>query len=506
MPIQGLSRALRAILGAGGGAGEGPGRLGSPSIDVERQGGRSRTLSVGPEDDEVLRSPRARGGFVHGDSFLRRQADVRAEGARGGAPEAAGGEGAGGAAWGARGPMPGPEARLRAVGNDGPSGSDPPAGDPGSPGWGGAALTLDVRDARPRRVLGFPKYTERSAGEAARPRPKLTAAMVLRPLAAVAALFAGSCLLVGMAARALPSYEELPAGAVLRLEVAVARVDGLLAPEAGGGEGPGADGGGRLVAAGAAGAAGGGGAGDGPGARVVESDAALMGGLAPEERARVASRARDLCRRGSLLRVPRGLAEAKEMQAVLDTMQGAAPARTMLFFVSFYLAMQSFMIPGVLFLNPMAGSMLPFWRALALVQSCSVLGSCAAYWLSGHLLADVAHAAWSDKLARFRAAVARHRADLLNYLVALRLSPAAPNFFINLSSPIAGVPFRTYAAATFVGLFPGNLLLVNAGSTIASIRRVRDLYSPSVVAGMLVMVGASVLPVLYRRWKPARAM
>ena len=123
---------------------------------------------------------------------------------------------------------------------------------------------------------------------------------------------------------------------------------------------------------------------------------------------------------------------------MLSVLQSVAPGRVTSFFVAFYLVMQSFMIPGVLFLNPMAGSLLPFWSAFAVVQACSTLGSCIAYGLAAWLLVDLAHSLWPRQLTQFSATVAHNRTDLASYIVAIRMSPVAPNFFINLASPIVG--------------------------------------------------------------------
>lgn len=332
--------------------------------------------------------------------------------------------------------------------------------------------SLAVEDVRPRRVLGFPKYLAVPAAEAARRKRRFHATHLAASLAAVLALFLLSCLGVWALARSLPTADDLPLAARLSLEVRLARAGGLLPP------GP-------------------------PG----ETDAALRA-AAPElldtvpdpAREALALRAATALRRGSLLRLPRSLHDAQEMQAVLSVLQSVAPGRVTSFFVAFYLVMQSFMIPGVLFLNPMAGSLLPFWSAFAVVQACSTLGSCIAYGLAAWLLVDLAHSLWPRQLTQFSATVAHNRTDLASYIVAIRMSPVAPNFFINLASPIVGVPFTTYTIATFAGLFPGNLLLVKAGSTIASIKQMKDLYSPATVLGMVVMMLAAIFPVFYKRW------
>jgi uncharacterized membrane protein YdjX (TVP38/TMEM64 family) len=51
---------------------------------------------------------------------------------------------------------------------------------------------------------------------------------------------------------------------------------------------------------------------------------------------------------------------------------------------------------------------------------------------------------WSDK-------VARHRDNLLSYMLFLRITPFLPNWFINLASPIIGVPLSPFFWGTFFG-------------------------------------------------------
>lgn len=49
-----------------------------------------------------------------------------------------------------------------------------------------------------------------------------------------------------------------------------------------------------------------------------------------------------------------------------------------------------------------------------------------------------------------------HKSDLLWYLVFLRVIPMSPNWLINVTAPIVGVPFLTFAASVFIGLMPYN--------------------------------------------------
>lgn len=49
-----------------------------------------------------------------------------------------------------------------------------------------------------------------------------------------------------------------------------------------------------------------------------------------------------------------------------------------------------------------------------------------------------------------------HKSDLLWYMTFLRLVPMSPNWLINVTAPIVGVPFFTFAGSVFIGLMPYN--------------------------------------------------
>lgn len=47
--------------------------------------------------------------------------------------------------------------------------------------------------------------------------------------------------------------------------------------------------------------------------------------------------------------------------------------------------------------------------------------------------------------------IQKHRQNLFNYFLFLRISPLLPNWFVNLASPICSVPFKTFWIGTFFG-------------------------------------------------------
>jgi Uncharacterized conserved protein len=66
----------------------------------------------------------------------------------------------------------------------------------------------------------------------------------------------------------------------------------------------------------------------------------------------------------------------------------------------------------------------------------------------------------------------RERKNLLWYTIFLRVTPIVPNWFLNASAPIVGIPFRIFVTATFIGYIPVNIALVSMGRTLSEITTV----------------------------------
>ena len=63
----------------------------------------------------------------------------------------------------------------------------------------------------------------------------------------------------------------------------------------------------------------------------------------------------------------------------------------------------------------------------------------------------------------FAGQVEKRRRNLFNFLLFLRITPFLPNFFINLASPLLGVPLHYFVLATMFGIMPATFMHVSAG-------------------------------------------
>lgn len=72
-------------------------------------------------------------------------------------------------------------------------------------------------------------------------------------------------------------------------------------------------------------------------------------------------------------------------------------------------------------------------------------------WLHLAAGAPLVDALYPERLASFQAEVAKRRGQLFSYVLFLRVTPLLPNVFINMASPIAGVPLRIFCIGAVGG-------------------------------------------------------
>ncbi|KAK8971362.1 hypothetical protein KSP40_PGU013283 [Platanthera guangdongensis] len=135
----------------------------------------------------------------------------------------------------------------------------------------------------------------------------------------------------------------------------------------------------------------------------------------------------------------------------------------MLGYCSVYIFMQTFMIPGTIFMSLLAGALFGVCKGIILVVFTATAGASSCYFLSKIIGRPLAGWLWPEKLRFFQAEIAKRREKLLNYMLFLRITPTLPNTFINLASPIVDIPFHIFFFATLFGLIPASFITVRAG-------------------------------------------
>jgi len=77
--------------------------------------------------------------------------------------------------------------------------------------------------------------------------------------------------------------------------------------------------------------------------------------------------------------------------------------------------------------------------------------------------------------------------------------PVSPNWLINLSCPVLGVPLKTFFISVVLGLMPYNFLTVQVGEILGSLTSLNELIKVDTFIRMTVMACVSLGPGLYLR-------
>ncbi|PRQ18814.1 putative SNARE associated golgi family protein [Rosa chinensis] len=203
----------------------------------------------------------------------------------------------------------------------------------------------------------------------------------------------------------------------------------------------------------------------------------------------------------SFLKLPRTLHDLQILRDHLEDYTSDYTAQVLLGYCMVYIFMQTFMIPGTVFMSLLAGSLFGVFKGVALVVFNATAGASSCYFLSKVIGRPLATSLWPDKLLFFQNQVAKRRQGLLNYMLFLRLTPTLPNTFINVASPIVDVPYHIFFLATSIGLIPAAYVTVRAGLALGELRSLGDLYDFNSIATLFFIGVVSVTPTLVSKNK-----
>lgn len=199
------------------------------------------------------------------------------------------------------------------------------------------------------------------------------------------------------------------------------------------------------------------------------------------------------------VKLPKSIEDAKELGKLLSNYTDEYFMEVFIAFTLTYIFLQSFAIPGSIFLSILSGFLFPFPLALFLVCFCSSTGASFCYLISSIVGQKIVNKYFAKRVRQWKSQVQRHEKDLLSYITFLRITPFLPNWFINITSPVLHVPLFPFFIGTFIGVAPPSFGFISAGVELYELTTTGDAFS---FKSILIVIGAAVislLPVLFRR-------
>merc|ERR1719510_642097 len=151
------------------------------------------------------------------------------------------------------------------------------------------------------------------------------------------------------------------------------------------------------------------------------------------------------------VKFPKTIDDAKQLGLVLSRYKEKYYPQVLGGVFVTYLFLQTFAIPGSIFLSIVSGYLFSFPVALLLVCLCSATGASFCYLLSYLVGRRLVQKYVPDRADEWAKKVERQnkKNNILSYIIFLRITPFLPNWFINLVSPVIGVRLTPFWVGTF---------------------------------------------------------
>uniref|UniRef100_A0A3B3ZCS2 Transmembrane protein 41B n=1 Tax=Periophthalmus magnuspinnatus TaxID=409849 RepID=A0A3B3ZCS2_9GOBI len=199
------------------------------------------------------------------------------------------------------------------------------------------------------------------------------------------------------------------------------------------------------------------------------------------------------------IKIPKDMEDAKALGTVLSKYKDTYYTQVLVAYFATYIFLQTFAIPGSIFLSILSGYLYPFPLALFLVCLCSGLGASFCYMLSYLVGRPMVYRYLTERAQKWSQQVDKHRDHLINYIIFLRITPFLPNWFINITSPVINVPLGVFFIGTFLGVAPPSFVAINAGTTLYKLTTAGEAVSWNSLAVLGILAVLSILPVCFQK-------
>ncbi|KAL5525966.1 hypothetical protein ACEPAG_7304 [Sanghuangporus baumii] len=200
-----------------------------------------------------------------------------------------------------------------------------------------------------------------------------------------------------------------------------------------------------------------------------------------------------------LLHVPKSFAQLQDLNYLLKKYRDIYPIRVVVCYVTTYLFLQAFSLPGSMYLSILGGAVWGVPIALPLACTCVATGATLCYLISAALgPALLTLPKWAARLDRWSTILAEQRANLLSYLIVLRIAPLPPHWVVNVLAPHLRIGIIPFWISTFLGIFGVSVIHTTIGGGLDDMTSAADFHLISwrnalglsaVVVGVLIPVG-----------------
>ena len=159
-------------------------------------------------------------------------------------------------------------------------------------------------------------------------------------------------------------------------------------------------------------------------------------------------------------------------------------ALTVAIYFSLYVLVTALSLPGATIMTLAGGAVFGLLEGFVIISFASTIGATLAFLVARFLLRDYVQSRFGDKLRAVNAGIER---DGDFYLFTLRLIPIFPFFIINLVMGLTPMKAWRFYLVSQIGMVPGTLVYVNAGSQLGQLESLSGILSPQLLASFALL-------------------
>lgn len=166
-------------------------------------------------------------------------------------------------------------------------------------------------------------------------------------------------------------------------------------------------------------------------------------------------------------------------------------------FIAVYILVVAFSFPGAAVLSLACGFFFGMTGVLY-VNIGATFGAVLAFLAARYIIGNWIQGKYGKKMDAFNRDLEQNGK---NYLLTLRLVPVFPFFLINLLAGLTGISLFTFFWTTALGIVPGSIVYVYAGTQLSTINSMGDIISWQMLSAFALLGLLSLVPVLIQKIK-----
>jgi uncharacterized membrane protein YdjX (TVP38/TMEM64 family) len=204
-----------------------------------------------------------------------------------------------------------------------------------------------------------------------------------------------------------------------------------------------------------------------------------------------------------MLRIPKSFDQLKDLNSLLKKYRDIYPYRIVICYVTTYLFLQAFSLPGSMYLSILGGAVWGVTRALPLACCCVATGASLCYLISAALgPALLTLPKWKTLMDKWARKIQDNKENVISYLIVVRIAPLPPHWVVNVICPHVGIGLIPFWISTALGILGVTVIHTTIGGGLEQMTSADDfhLISWRNFLGLAAVVIGVMIPVGLRYW------